>query len=68
MECTFSGRDTDMYVDLNLDMKNFLLMLDNMREIGFIDSRTQIFAKHISHKFALLHEDMQRAFTKAVTV
>jgi phosphoribosyl 1,2-cyclic phosphate phosphodiesterase len=63
MECTFGGRkDRGRYVHQHLDIPNFLLMLDRMSDMGFIDGKTEIYATHISHKHPLLHDEMQRVF------
>jgi len=63
MECTFGGRkDRGLYVAQHLDIPNFLLMLDRMSDMGFINGKTKIYATHINHKHSLLHEELQDEF------
>lgn len=66
LETTFGGRqDRAIYPDGHLDARSFLLMLDRMESIGFIDSRTGIYATHINHKHDLLHEELQQRFDES---
>jgi phosphoribosyl 1,2-cyclic phosphate phosphodiesterase len=63
MECTFGGRnDRGLYADQHLDIPNYLLMLDKMSDISFINEDTEIYATHINHKQPYLHNELQRAF------
>lgn len=63
MECTYGGRDDrGLYVNQHLDIPNFVLMLDKMSAIGFIDGNTKIYATHINHKQPYLHDELQEAF------
>jgi len=66
MESTFGNRaGYPVRAPGHLDLPNFLLMLDRMREIGFIDDRTRIFASHINSAHSLLHDEMQAEFDRS---
>ncbi|MBO9606867.1 MAG: hypothetical protein J7639_12990 [Paenibacillaceae bacterium] len=72
MECTFGNRPgRPLRVGGHLDIPNFFLMLDRMREIGAIGTGTAIYASHVNTAHTLLHDEMQEVFNQsdyAVTV
>jgi phosphoribosyl 1,2-cyclic phosphate phosphodiesterase len=66
MECTYGGRkDRGLHPDQHLDAPSFLLMLDRMQEIGFIQKETKIYASHIAHKQPYLHAELQQLFDQS---
>jgi len=66
MECTFGNREGyPLYAESHLDIPNYLLMLERMREIGLIREHTQVWATHINTAHHLLHDEMQQVFDQS---
>lgn len=66
MEATFGGRlDRGIHPDGHLDVRSALLMLDKMKETGFVRDNCSIYITHINHKHGMMHEDLQTAFNNS---
>ncbi|MBW7460230.1 hypothetical protein K0U00_39825, partial [Paenibacillus sepulcri] len=65
MECTFGNREGyPKYADSHLDIPNYVLMLERMKEIGLVNERTPVWASHINTAHQLLHDEMQEEFDR----
>ncbi len=63
MDCTFAGRtDRGEYASGHLAIDSFLNMLDRMKQIGFINEKTRIYATHFNPHQGLTHDGIQEAF------
>jgi phosphoribosyl 1,2-cyclic phosphate phosphodiesterase len=59
MDCTFPGRREDPRSFGHHTLLSYLESLERMKEIGFINARTSIFATHFDPHQALFHEELQ---------
>lgn len=65
MECTFGNREGyPKYAGSHLDIPNYVLMLERMKEIGLVNERTPVWATHINTAHQLLHDEMQEEFDR----
>ena len=65
MDCTFAGRtDRGEYADGHLALDSFLRMLERMEKIGFISSKTEMYATHFNPHQGLTHDGIREAFGK----
>ena len=63
MECTFGARrDRDKYPESHLDIKSYLLMLEQMKELGVISGNTKVYVTHINPHHGMLHNDLESYF------
>ncbi|SFJ55212.1 phosphoribosyl 1,2-cyclic phosphate phosphodiesterase [Paenibacillus sp. UNC496MF] len=66
MECTFGNREGyPKYADSHLDIPNYALMPERMKEIEFVHEHTRVWATHINTAHHLLHDEMQAEFDRS---
>lgn len=61
LECTWGSR-TDRSTTSHMNCEAFLIMLDALLSAAIIRPDTRIYATHINHKHAFVHEELQAWF------
>jgi phosphoribosyl 1,2-cyclic phosphate phosphodiesterase len=60
LECTFAGKtDRGEFPESHLDLASWFKMLERMKQIGFIDDRTAVYATHFNPHQGLSHFEIQ---------